>query len=102
MKPVCPKDKYNLILFPSTKSYLCSVCLTEYSQKQVEDNFGQHNAYLDEMETILLKAVLQGENPVQLITNLLTRHLLSDDHDPAHLNGIEFGKLFEKLMGTQK
>ena len=65
-------------------------------------NLEQQNAYLEQLESVLLEAVANGENPVELMTNLFTRHLLSDEHDPAHLNGLEFAELFELVMTDEQ
>lgn len=93
--PVCPRDKSKMILYASRQSYQCSDCLKEYP---MDMDFEQHLAYLEQMETVLLMAVKNGENPVELITNLFIRHLNSDYSDPAHLNGLELKELFELMM----
>ena len=65
---------------------------------QMNKNLVAHNACLDELERALADGVAAGLNPVELVTDLMTRHLLSDERDPAHMNGLEFKELFELIM----
>lgn len=75
--------------------FKCAVCSREYSTKT---NLDMYNACLEGMDKIILGAVEAGLNPTQLLIDLATRHLMSDNHDPAHMNGIEFAQLFQAAM----
>lgn len=93
--PKCPLDGAPTVLFSSFGIYKCAVCQREYSTKS---NLDMYNACLEEADKILLGAVEAGLNPTQLLIDLATRHLMSDNHDPAHMNGIEFAQLFQAAM----
>lgn len=93
--PKCPLEGGNTIMLSSLGVFQCSICHREYSTKS---NLDMYNACLEGMDKIIAGAVGAGLNPAELLTDLAARHLMSDFHDPAHMDGIEFAKLFEAAM----
>jgi hypothetical protein len=61
-----------------------------------------HDRYLQQLDDVLHAAVREGCDPAQLLAELSARHLLSDDHDPAHVNGIAFAEVFNQAMTKEK
>lgn len=58
--------------------------------------------HLQILDDALQAAVREGCDPAQLIADLAARHLLSDEHDPAHVNGIAFAQLFNQAMTKEQ
>lgn len=54
--------------------------------------------HLKQLERILHAAVQDGCDPARLLAELAAAHLLSDETDPAHINGLTFVECMDKCM----
>lgn len=99
MNPKCPLDGGNTVRFASMGLLKCSTCGREYSTKT---NLDLYRVFLDGLDEIIVRAVDCGIDPAELLVDFTTNHLMSSgEKDPAHVNGIEFGKLFEQAMAKR-
>lgn len=57
-----------------------------------------HNQHLKQLEGVLKAAVQDGCDPTRLVAELATAHLLSDETDPAHINGLAFVEYMDRCM----
>ncbi|QIQ65901.1 hypothetical protein Aergia_0088 [Pseudomonas phage Aergia] len=57
--------------------------------------------HLERLDQALQHAVADGCDPADLLAELAARHLMSDEADPAHVNGIAFAERFNAALAAK-